>query len=118
MYDNQNQQLRVRGGNMLVDAASILGRDAEAREATAVRLSQEALRQCQRSVVGLLALPASVALGVAATVTWVTAFIERGFESFQSSVSMFEYDARAEERGFEREQSRIDEQGDRAQPRA
>jgi hypothetical protein len=55
-------------------------------EMVADRLSQEAIAQGRRAVVGLLAVPASIALGLAATVTWATAFIERGFETFELSM--------------------------------
>jgi hypothetical protein len=55
-------------------------------EMVADRLSQEAITQGRRAVVGLLAVPASLALGLAATVTWATAFLERGFEIFELSM--------------------------------
>lgn len=54
-------------------------------EQVADRLSQEAISQGRRAVVGLLAVPASLALGLAATVTWATAFLERGFVMFETS---------------------------------
>src|SRR6478735_1790086 len=86
MYESQRIQRR---DGMFIDAAGQLGHDAEVREVQAVRLSQETMRQAQRAVVGLLAVPATVALSIAASVTWITAFLERGFESFQTSVAMF-----------------------------
>ena len=58
-------------------------KDAIVREEIALRLTLEAMRQSQRAVVGLLALPASVALGVAATVSYAAAFLERGFQTFE-----------------------------------
>jgi hypothetical protein len=54
-------------------------------EETALRLSQEAFRQGQQAVNGLLAVPSSLALGVAATVTYTTAFLQRGFQMFERS---------------------------------
>ena len=72
---------RTRG-----DFSSTLDRDADVREQVAVQLSQEAIHQFQRGIVGLLALPASAALGLAATVSYASAFLERGFEAFESSL--------------------------------
>ena len=70
-----------------------MGKDAVAREEMALRLTLEAMRQSQRAVVGLLALPASVALGVAATVSYAAAFLERGFQTFELSLSRIARDA-------------------------
>ena len=82
-----------------------IGRDVVAREEIALRLTLEAMRQSQRAMVGLLALPASVALGVAATVSYAAAFLERGFQTFELSLSRLARDAHAltaAERGDER----------------
>jgi hypothetical protein len=76
---------RVRGESV-VNGVGRLALDAETREQIAARLSQEAIIQGQRALVGLLAVPASFALGLAATVTWATAFLERGFETFERSL--------------------------------
>ena len=80
-----------------------MGRDANEREEIALRLTLEAMRQSQRAMVGLLAVPASLALGVAATVSYAAAFVERGFQTFELSLSRIARDAqrlaeRAEER--------------------
>jgi hypothetical protein len=77
MYDRNRNELVVDGKG--------LGRDAQAREDVAAELTQEAVRQAQRALVGVLAVPASVALGLAAGVTWTAAFLERGFEVFERS---------------------------------
>jgi hypothetical protein len=68
-------------------------KDAIVREEIALRLTLEAMRQSQRAVVGLLALPASMALGVAATVSYAAAFLERGFQTFEMSISRLARDA-------------------------
>lgn len=68
-------------------------KDAIVREEIALRLTLEAMRQSQRAVVGLLALPASIALGVAATVSYAAAFLERGFQTFEMSLSRLARDA-------------------------
>src|SRR5262249_26385159 len=72
-----------------------IGRDAMAREEIALRLTLEAMRQSQRAMVGLLALPASMALGVAATVSAAAACLERGFQTFELSLSRLARDAHA-----------------------
>ncbi|HEY2748295.1 MAG TPA: hypothetical protein VGL86_26915 [Polyangia bacterium] len=70
-----------------------LAQDAVAREEIALRLTLEAMRQSQRAMVGMLALPASLALGVAATVSYAAAFLERGFQTFELSLSRLARDA-------------------------
>lgn len=70
-----------------------IGRDVVAREEIALRLTLEAMRQSQRAVVGLLALPASLALGIAASVSYAAAFVERGFQTFELSLSRIARDA-------------------------
>jgi hypothetical protein len=49
-------------------------------------LSSVALRQFERTLTGIVAFPAAVALGVAAAATYCVAIIERGFEVFESSI--------------------------------
>lgn len=76
------------GGNDLI------ARDAISREEVALRLTVEAMRQGQRAMVGVLALPASIALGVAAGVSYAAAFLERGFETFELSLARLARDTR------------------------
>jgi hypothetical protein len=52
----------------------------------ASHLSSVALRQWEKSLTGIIALPAAAALGVAATATYGVALIERGFEVLESAV--------------------------------
>jgi hypothetical protein len=92
MYD---QQQRSRAG-VMVDANQAFAQDADAREEMAHRLSREAMRQAQRAALGLLAVPASLALGLAATVTYGAAFLERGFELFERSLDRFARDGERE----------------------
>ena len=49
-------------------------------------LSSVALRQWEKSLTGIVALPAAAALGVAATATYGVALLERGFEVLESAV--------------------------------
>ena len=61
--------------------------DSAARhEEVALHLAQEAMRQAQRALVGMFAIPASVGLTIAATVTYLAAFLERCFEVFELSI--------------------------------
>ena len=72
-----------------------IARDANVREEVALRLTLEAMRESQRALIGLFALPASLALGVAATVSYAAAFVERGFQTFERSLSRVARDAQA-----------------------
>jgi predicted ATPase len=49
-------------------------------------LASVALRQWERTLTGIVAFPAAIALGVAATATYAVAILERGFEVFESSI--------------------------------
>lgn len=46
-------------------------------------LSTVAVRQWEKTLTGIVALPAAAALGVAATATYGVALLERGFEVFE-----------------------------------
>lgn len=50
------------------------------------QLSSVALRQWEKTLTGIVALPAAAALGVAATATFGVALLERGFEVFESAL--------------------------------
>jgi hypothetical protein len=56
------------------------------REAVAIRLLWESIHQGQRALSGAFAAPASLALGVAAGVTYAAAVLERTVEIFQTSL--------------------------------
>lgn len=49
-------------------------------------LSTVALREWEKALTGIVALPAAAALGVAATATYGVAVLERGFEIFESAI--------------------------------
>jgi hypothetical protein len=51
------------------------------------QLSVAALRQSEKAIGGLLAVPVAAALGVASAVMFMAAFFERGFEIFESSLA-------------------------------
>lgn len=82
-----NERQGLDGTAMNQHDHDAMSNDATMREEIALRLMLEAMRSSQRAVAGLLALPASVALGVAATVSYAAAFVERGFQTFELSLS-------------------------------
>ena len=49
-------------------------------------LSTVAVREWEKALTGIVALPAAAALGVAATATFGVAVLERGFEIFESAI--------------------------------
>ena len=49
-------------------------------------LSSMALRQWEKALTGVVALPAAGALGIAASATYCVAMLERTFEVFESAV--------------------------------
>jgi hypothetical protein len=51
------------------------------------KLSTLALRQWERALTGVLALPTAAALSTAATVLYAAALVERAFETLESAVS-------------------------------
>jgi hypothetical protein len=72
----------------------VVERDAAGREEVALRLTLEAIRESQRAIIGVLALPASMALSVAAGISYATAFLERGVQMFEMSLARVARDAR------------------------
>lgn len=80
------QRRSMDGSNASLFDDNDVSRDAAGREEMALRLTLETMRQAQRAVVGIFALPASIALGVAASVSYAAAFLERGFETFERSL--------------------------------
>jgi hypothetical protein len=49
-------------------------------------LSSVALQQWEKTLTGIVALPAAAALGIAATATYGVALLERGFDVFESAL--------------------------------
>jgi hypothetical protein len=49
-------------------------------------LSSVALRQWEKALTGVVALPTAAALGIAATAMYCAALLERGFEVFETAV--------------------------------
>jgi hypothetical protein len=70
------------GGVRPVDRAVERARTAE----LAHHLSTVALRQWEKTLTGIVALPSAAALGIAATATYAVAMLERGFEVFESAI--------------------------------
>jgi hypothetical protein len=70
------------GGIRSADRADEHARTVE----LAHHLSSVALRQWEKALTGIVALPSAAALGVAATATYAVAMLERTFEVFESAV--------------------------------
>jgi hypothetical protein len=70
------------GGIRPVDRAAERARTAE----LAHHLSTVALRQWEKTLTGIVALPSAAALGIAATATYGVAMLERGFEVFEAAI--------------------------------
>jgi hypothetical protein len=51
------------------------------------QLTVAAVRQSEKAMGGILAVPVATALAIGASVLYVAAFFERGFEIFESSVA-------------------------------
>ena len=90
---NERQGLDGSGKTLLGNDP--IARDVNAREEAALRLTLEAMRASQHAIVGVLALPASIALSFAAAVSYTAAFVERGFETFELSLARIARDAGA-----------------------
>jgi hypothetical protein len=61
-------------------------------------LSSVALQQWEKTLTGIVALPAATALGIAATATYGVALLERGFEVLESAIGSVGY-ALTQDRG-------------------
>jgi hypothetical protein len=70
------------GGLRPTDRAVERARTAE----LAHHLSTVALRQWEKALTGIVALPSAAALGIAATATYGVAMLERGFEVFEAAI--------------------------------
>ena len=82
MIEDSTRDAANRGDD---NFSQFLRQQAHKNEAIARNLSREATAQWQKAVNGVLALPTAIALSAAANTLFVAAFIERGFEVFQSS---------------------------------
>jgi hypothetical protein len=70
------------GGLRATDRAMERARTAE----LAHHLSTVAVRQWEKALTGIVALPSAAALGLAASATYGMALIERGFEIFEAAL--------------------------------
>ena len=80
MADKQN-------GNGIRSFNTDLAMDRDHTTRLAHQLSVAALRQTEKALGGLLAMPVAAALGLASSVMFIAAFFERGFEIFESSIA-------------------------------
>ena len=84
------QNIRVTGHDNGVREFHPTGEVARLRvrtEETAQRLSLVAIRNWEKAVTGVVAIPAAVALTAAAGVLFATSLIEHGFEMFELALS-------------------------------
>jgi hypothetical protein len=92
--------------------------ERQEKEELARRLSREASSQWQKAIEGLVAWPAAVTLGVAASALYVAGFLARGFEVFsQASRDVRRnLDESRDDRGLEREIARTAGEAARSTP--
>jgi hypothetical protein len=83
--DQQSQSIRQESKRMSEEMRRLAAEERHRSEALARQLSQESMRQWQRSFEGLLAFPAAAALSMASSALYIAAIVERGFEIFQQS---------------------------------
>jgi hypothetical protein len=72
--------------NPAIRAAADRGVERTHTAQLAHHLSSMAVRQWEKTLTGMVALPAAAALGVAATATYGVALLERGFEVFETAM--------------------------------
>ncbi len=82
MYQRQHGN-----GSMMEDFSSTLERETQEVEQLAHSLSRHSRTQWQRAIEGLVALPAAIAVGSAATALYAVAFITRGFAVFERTAA-------------------------------
>jgi hypothetical protein len=71
-------------------------------------LSTVAVRQWEKALTGIVALPAAAALGLAATATYGVALLERGFEVFEMALGEIGRTLTPEAEGRERRERTAD----------
>ena len=99
-------QRQISGNEMRGSLADRMVEERERAARMARDLGEEARDQWQRAIGGMLAFPAAVALGMAASVMYMAAFVERGFEIFQRTAD----EARM---GYERQRRDMNTNGER-----
>jgi hypothetical protein len=75
-------------------------------------LSTVAVRQWEKTLTGIVALPAAAALGIAATATYGVALLERGFEVFELALGEIGRTLTPEQEGRERRERNADRAAD------
>jgi hypothetical protein len=81
MYEGRE---RERGnGSSFEETQSALQDQRQQVEQLAMLLSQQSMQQWQKAIEGVIALPAAIVVGFAATTLYAVSFVTRGFEVFQ-----------------------------------
>ncbi len=104
-------QRQQGNGSMMEDFSSTLERETQEVEHLARTLSRHSRTQWQRAIEGLVALPAAIAVGSAATALYAVAFITRGF-------AVFERTAAEEQRQMQQQRGEAGQQQREELPRA
>jgi hypothetical protein len=81
IYERQH----ANEGSMNENIPQALEQQRRQVERLAHTLSQQATDQWRKAVEGMVALPAAMAVGIAATALYAVGFVTRGFEVFQRS---------------------------------
>ena len=85
MMDTQSEMNRERRSDSMERMRESAARERNQNERLARQLSTEAMKNWQRSVEGMLALPTAAALGVASSTLYMASLVTRAFEMFQQS---------------------------------
>jgi hypothetical protein len=88
--------------NGVVRAASERGIERADTAKLAHHLSTVAVRQWEKTLTGMVALPTAAALSVAATATYGVALLERGFEVFEAAIGEIGRTLGPDQNGHER----------------
>jgi hypothetical protein len=88
--------------NAAIRSANDRGIERSQTAQLAHHLSTVAVRQWEKTLTGIVALPAAAALGVAATATYGVALLERGFEVFELALGEIGRTLTSETEGRER----------------
>ncbi|MDB4968990.1 MAG: hypothetical protein JWN44_4679 [Myxococcales bacterium] len=88
MYEEQGRGTNrgMRGNEGMteqLEGSSRLEQQRRDVERLAQTLSQQSMQQWQRAAEGIVALPAAIAVGFAATTLYIVGFVTRGFQALQ-----------------------------------
>jgi hypothetical protein len=82
-----NASTRLTANDRYRQLSSEVTRPRERTQETAQRLSLIAMRNWEKALTGIIALPAAAALSTAASVLFATSILERTFETIEGALS-------------------------------